>query len=591
MSDIGYIMNVDNSIFNVIDIDDEPDKDMKINVFITNSFVNPEFVPEKKNAPPKLTNIADFIKKICPLNSGFAIYYKKLGGGKSGAGVYLINYLDLKSNPPLFKPCIFKIWHARPAFFNEVTNTDNSEDISELYMNTTNNDNDLFFLRALKEIEACVLLDKKYGNPNLISQNPITPKPYTYGYMNNNPFYNEKTDGIETEKNSSAIGTTKTVDGKFYPYIITEYIQSDDFNKYIEWVRGIVEQFYPKKTEHVKYTALKHLIEMATLAKIADVMNNINMAFQLGTYPDSKPKYIGCHMDLHPGNIMFINKEKTIEDIQNILINNNNDYRALIGPDIKIIDFDLAITGNKLLNKHLICSRKYLGWLQRNLGIGNTIKATAQLRLDAKKKSVFTFLDKNMSSNADLNAWGNLYIGFFNEAPHCTDFRDCYDAIFQKYMQAYEMFIVCIDGKAPTINNTQPLVPPILTDQLTMSNALGAIRNLPRAAYEITRGMYNARQQSLDEVKKEAKTLEGIKFNVTKPSTIESLRGKSSTTLDKLRAERNKQNLTDLTEQEAELQHELINTQDIISVGGRRTRRSKRRQFRQTRRNFGRMKY
>ena len=99
MTDIGYIMNVDNSYFNVIDIGDktEPEQDVNnvIKEFIEKSFVNKESIASRNgNIPSNLTTTEEFIKKICPLKSGFASYYKQLGGGKSGARVYKIQYLD-----------------------------------------------------------------------------------------------------------------------------------------------------------------------------------------------------------------------------------------------------------------------------------------------------------------------------------------------------------------------------------------------------------------------------------------------------------------------------------------------------------------
>jgi len=371
-------------------------------------------------------------------------YFKKLAGGKSGAFVYKVEYNTssvIKS--PIYKYCAFKIWKPRPKLFNTATD---AKIVSDQYFKENQKDGDLTYFRSLKEIEMSVKLDNKFGDSG--TKTPITPKTYEYGFVNQNPLLPSG----DIHNNQKGL----------YPYQITEFIDGTDFNKFPQTLKTIITD---NRIKSLDIDTLRRLIILSILAKISDVMVKFHDAFT-----DSNGKPVGCHRDLHPGNIMVLNDKKIINTIldklKELKINTTLSTHSttstefsrsptpngsgslqdnLIGPDVRLIDFDLSISNNPLINRDYVCTRNNLGNTQ--LLIGNVIAGTSDFR--RKNQSILSNLlrmPSYMSKDADLKAWGNLYISLLNDIPHCKNFEECssnikkiYDLELTNFLEKFEM--------------------------------------------------------------------------------------------------------------------------------------------------------
>ena len=361
-------------------------------------------------------------------------FFKKLAGGKSGAFVYKVKY-NTSSDPNKsdYKDCAFKIWKPRPKLFNTATDAETARD---QYFKENKKDGDLTYFRSLKEIEMSVKLDNKFGDSG--TKNPITPKTYEYGFVDQNPLLPPG----DIDNNQEGL----------YPYQITEFIDGTDFNKFPQTLKTITDTLKNNQALGLDINALRRLIILSILAKISDVMVKFHDAFT-----DSNGNHVGCHRDLHPGNIMVLNDKNiinTILDKLKELKTNAHSPDNLIGPDVRLIDFDLSISDNPLINRDYVCSRNNLGTPQ--LLIGNVITGTSNFR--RKNQSIQSNLlrmPSYMSNNADLKAWGNLYISLLNDIPHCENFDQCFFSIKKIYNQELQKFLAKFEmDQTPSIPST-----------------------------------------------------------------------------------------------------------------------------------------
>jgi len=347
----------------------------------------------------------------------------------------------------------------------------------------------IHFFRGLKDIEVSLILNSGDTRTTL---NKISPFIFEYGYVANNPFDPSGTPHLS-------------------PYIVSEFVEGVDFSDFVELlhtekegcapsscnitpklvVESAVEQ--PASEEVKELTAmsskptvvgtpsdtcteaklctmpknLKEFITISLLLKIARAIDIFEHEFKMAGLP------VGCHRDLHPGNIKIVNnsddtkegwiKYWTREQMIDIgeIYGERYSYRT-IGPDIILIDFDLSISSNPLINKTAICNRN-TNVVKNTLGLPNLIQASLQFMLNHQKLRIVPIETPSMSSylfsfaqraygylpyakelgafthsklipslkqsskpgNADLFAWKMLLTSLTDWIPKCDNFKNC----------------------------------------------------------------------------------------------------------------------------------------------------------------------
>lgn len=317
----------------------------------------------------------------------------------------------------------------------------------------------IHYFRALKDVEVGILLQS--------SPTKIAPWIYEYGYLRGDPFASEG--GYVTE-------------GEITCYAVSEYVEGHDFGDFIKLL-------YPVASPECA----------ASECKIRTRRNSMNVNLDCGQSPCAVPRNIssyvaasllfriayamnlfnshlgsvGCHRDLHPGNIkILINQDTSREgwihywtQSQELVVDGNT-FRV-IGPPILLIDFDLSVSVNPLINRTYLCERRnpVLG----AVGLQNLIAATAKFMLRhlnlrkgtdpavmnwntvARKnrstaakfgefiyKLIFTSgsslrpqsklwarLGSHQMGIADVFAWKILVAALLDYVSECRTFRDC----------------------------------------------------------------------------------------------------------------------------------------------------------------------
>ena len=102
----------------------------------------------------------------------------------------------------------------------------------------------------------------------------------------------------------------------------------------------------------------------------------------------SNNKYIGCHRDMHPGNIFVIQKDEKKSDVS-----------------IMFIDFDLSITNTLKLTSDNNCTRKTLSSVSDKV-LQQYIKTTATY---TNRKKIGVFVDKLLSQHELFKEDADLY--------------------------------------------------------------------------------------------------------------------------------------------------------------------------------------
>lgn len=252
---------------------------------------------------------------------------KVTSGGASGAPVFL---LFNKENNKLEK--ILKIYHEKNEEYKKLNKTNNRLSISSNISNKTNNrlstssnisnktnhsnssneeyyNGDLHFIRGLRDIYLNVTLYIK--QKDLSENKKISPDVYLFGFIDNYC--------INFKKNN------KNINEEFKglrPFIVMEAFS----NGYTE-----LKNINPKNISDMMKIKIMYELCVSLLKLIHNIKN------------------IGCHRDLHPGNI-FIKLPKYNNG------KNNNNGNVIV----KFIDFDLSITNRNNLTKNFHCSRRSL---------------------------------------------------------------------------------------------------------------------------------------------------------------------------------------------------------------------------------------
>ena len=323
---------------------------------------------------------------------------KVTSGGASGAPVFL---LLNKENNKLEK--ILKIYHEKNKEYKKLNKTNNRLSISSNISNKTNNrsstssnisnktnhsnssnqeyyNGHLHFIRGLRDIYLNVTLYIK--QKDLSENEKISPDVYLFGFINNYC--------INFKKNNKII---KEEFKGLRPFIVMEAFS----NGYTE-----LKNINPKNiTDMMKIKIMYELC--VSLLKLIHYIKNV-----------------GCHRDLHPGNI-FIKLPKYNNG------KNNNNGNVIV----KFIDFDLSITNRNNLTKNFHCSRKSLSPSKKYL---KQVTRETQKYIGTSSHLISTWHFGHkvqlINSDADLYQYYLYYKyfsnNFFNEQ-YKNNFRECFD--------------------------------------------------------------------------------------------------------------------------------------------------------------------
>ena len=317
---------------------------------------------------------------------------KVTSGGASGAPVFL---LLNKENNKLEK--ILKIYHEKNDEYQISNKTNNRLSVSSNISNKTNNNQfstssnksnktnhsnnnnkqyyngDLHFIRGLRDIYLNVTLYIKQKDLN--ENEKISPDVYLFGFINDFSIENEKLTGLR-------------------PFIVMEAFS----NGYTE-----LKNINPKNISDMM--KIKIMYELCgSLLKLIHYIKNV-----------------GCHRDLHPGNI-FIKLPKYNNG------KNNNNGNVIV----KFIDFDLSITNRNNLTKNFHCSRKTLSPSFSQKYLKEITKHTEIYIGKSHLISKWHFGKKIplINSDADLYQYYLYYKYFSNnfiDKDKKQKFRDCFD--------------------------------------------------------------------------------------------------------------------------------------------------------------------
>ena len=280
---------------------------------------------------------------------------KPLSGGKSGARVWRGTFNG--------KPSILKIYERRD--FNPNIKGNQDPEIEDIFasersakeksvayrrqiIGKTAGDAKLTYIRSLRDLYINIHLQgTQVDAVNLI------PKLYYVGHIK---------------------------DGKSYrPYMITENISADGFKE--------LKTFKPsiRRSRRLMINILYRLCK-AIQAKFTALR-------------DKENHFIGCHRDMHPGNIFY--KIKSSRNVQ-----------------IKLIDFDLSITDNELLTRVNACDRKTMsssdtteGKIKQRLGQWNAT-TSGYVNLFLGPIRILPSLRRFAESDADIYMF-SAYLTYF----------------------------------------------------------------------------------------------------------------------------------------------------------------------------------
>jgi len=319
---------------------------------------------------------------------------KVTSGGASGAPVFL---LLNKENKKLEK--ILKIYHKKNDEYKKLK-TNNRLSISSNISNKTNNrlstssnisnktnhsnssnqeyyNGDLHFIRGLRDIYLNVTL---YIKQKYLSENEkISPDVYLFGLIDNYCI------NFEENKKEEFKGLR--------PFIVMEAFS----NGYTE-----LKNINPKNISDMMKIKIMYELCVSLLKLIHYIKN------------------VGCHRDLHPGNI-FIKLPKYNNG------KNNNNGNVIV----KFIDFDLSITNRNNLTKNFHCSRKSLSPSKKYL---KQVTRETQKYIGTSSHLISTWHFGHkvqlINSDADLYQYYLYYKyfsnNFFNEQ-YKNNFRECFD--------------------------------------------------------------------------------------------------------------------------------------------------------------------
>ena len=280
---------------------------------------------------------------------------RMLSGGKSGASVFLC-----KDNR------ILKLYLSRDEediFTSKVSSVEDNANLAldnrlryksnEYTRRKGNYDGDMTYFRSLRDILISSQLSRLAPG--------LTPNVYEYGFLKNVDVSNGK---LEINENTSQ--------PKYIPYIVSEKIEGNELAKY-------------KPTKGVNDLKILRSLMAALKRKYTSIV-------------DMGQRHIGCHRDLHPGNIFVVEKGGDV--------------------DIRLIDFDLSVSNEPLITKDTSCTRRNLNRVSE-YGLGERVKGTLDYtgknRLGLSWKSRLS--NRFVRADADLYNYFSFYIYFEDNQP------------------------------------------------------------------------------------------------------------------------------------------------------------------------------
>ena len=348
------------------------------------------------------------------LNKIFAVHtVVKPEGGASGASIYLL-FDKNKNLKYVFKYSVLASKYINKkrqrsnstnSISSNISTSSTSSNISNistsLSLNKQHNiskyNGDQKYVRTIREN----YLSKKFTEIQINEKEKITPKAIKIGFLKDftliikdqklkiNPEKDE-IDTLEKQINNFKKDNRHTKDEKKEYEKKNEIIKKNSKeNTYIPFIlqegaKGTELENYVFKEKKKKNKKLDDTLCYNILYQLAISLMKFNKLIKR----PSNNKYIGCHRDMHPGNIFVIQKDEKKSDVS-----------------IMFIDFDLSITNTSKLTSGNNCTRKTLSSVSDKV-LQQYIKTTATY---TNRKKIGVFVDKLLSQHELFKEDADLY--------------------------------------------------------------------------------------------------------------------------------------------------------------------------------------
>lgn len=434
------------------------EKDLSKNMFEKN--LSPQEILENeeqefiKMATETSQNITGDNKEVNNIFSTATSIGEKKEGGKSGARIFFITKKNVRGEK---EERILKVFNKRDDIFNS-----NDPMIKKLqnYKKIFNNDSKATFLRDLRDIMITNRLSK---NADIMRKPRFSPKMYKFGIIKGE--IKEKEENGNRKFKVPTEETTEETTEENTPIYLFMYIELlegnelknilDNFN---ESERNSLKKLNNKKLsndeknrERIKIVrdyqikrenrGLDNMNIFQRLRLLKNLLEAIKKLHELFK-EENTPSEIGCHRDLHPGNV-FVNGD---------------------AQEIKLFDFDLSVidshakegaTKEKLYNS-LKCNRTQMG---SNLVLGNRIATTIYSTggLTIKHGSNPFHNNSIIKQDADLYNYFSVLYYMLNETKGQNNWKGVFDqlrTILINYLENSEQPVVENDKKKQIIEKT-----------------------------------------------------------------------------------------------------------------------------------------
>jgi hypothetical protein len=373
-------------------------KDIKLNSLVKNEVILNYLSNKFKNTNINLNNpIFEIIKNYLMSDKNLNInkelansYYKKtkenlniflsnykaelLGGGKSGATVWKLTNENDKNKQFILKYNSNAVQEEQEEQISNkiIRSNSNVSSISEGTNNLTSSTNSTrsksstytqktmknqtnkynsskSYIRAVREVYLLKKYQELQESQNKKQVELITPRVYELGFLKNVecPKPTKKLQNLEFTDKSSTNNTNNT----YMPFVIQEVVKGKELLNYVnnekKWTNYASKKYLRGKTtlENIrkKRIELNDELRINILIQLADALIKFKELLK------KDKSSIGCHRDMHPGNIFverIENNGKETDDVK-----------------IKLIDFDLSITNSNNLTSNTKCTRETLASL------------------------------------------------------------------------------------------------------------------------------------------------------------------------------------------------------------------------------------
>ena len=341
---------------------------------------------------------------------------KLLGGGKSGATVWKLTNKKNENIQFILKYNSNAVQEEQQILKNRSNSNVSSISEGSTYIQKKMTENNKYnssksYIRAVRE----VYLLKKYqelqeNNKQENNKQPelITPRVYELGFLKNVECP-KPTNNVQTLQFTDKLSTNNT----YMPFVIQEVVKGTELLNYVDkkekWTNLVsikklkgkttIEKIREKRIELNDELRINILIQLAdALIKFKELLTKDEKSIR-----KSIRKSIGCHRDMHPGNIF-------VERIT------NNNGKETNNVKIKLIDFDLSITNSNNLTSNTTCTRKTLSGSNYASNIATTVKYIGNkymrsIKFDNEKLKILSNLTTN---DSDLYQYYLFLLKFYN---------------------------------------------------------------------------------------------------------------------------------------------------------------------------------